>query len=68
MSEEIMDFLIACFDSAGGGRKYIAGIIAAKRLLRRYRKTEIMDSAIYIKNMLDSNFLKGVKRGLNLYS
>ncbi len=66
-SDEIVDFLIACFESAGGARKYLAGIVAAKKLLRRHRKNEILDSAIYVKGLLDYNFIKGVKRGLNLY-
>ncbi len=65
---EIVDFLLACFESASGNRKYMAGIIAAKRLLKRHRRDDIMNTTVSIKKLLDYDFIKGIKRGLSLYS
>ncbi len=66
--EEITDFLIACCESAGAGRRFRAGIVAAKRLLKRHGRDEIMSSTVSIKRLLDQDFIRGIKRGLNLYS
>ena len=67
-SSDIVEFLLACCEIAGSNRKYLAGIVAAKRLLKRYRRDEILNATVYLKRLLDYDFTKGIKRGLNLYS
>ena len=67
-AEEITDFLIACSEIANAGGKYRAGIIAARRLLKRHRKEDILAAAFSIKRRLEYDFIRGIKRGLNLYA